>query len=176
MKKVLLLFWGKGGNVERAADKVYAMFPSEQIDMFDVVSFDVSTINDYHLIILGGSTIGAEIWTDVKDDNEWSRFFTAVAGIDLSGKYVAFFGLGDQVLYPDHYVDALGIFKSEIVKAGINHVGEWSIEGYRFTDSDGYDGKKFFGLALDEDRQEELTGQRVKQWTDQLKKEAGLNR
>ena len=111
MKKVLLLFWGKGGNVERAADKVYAMFPSEQIDMFDVVSFDVSTINDYHLIILGGSTIGAEIWTDVKDDNEWSRFFTAVAGIDLSGKYVAFFGLGDQVLYPDHYVDALGIFK-----------------------------------------------------------------
>jgi flavodoxin I len=174
MKKVLLLFWGKGGNVERAAHKVYAMFPPEQIDMFDVVSFDVSTIGDYHLIILGGSTIGAEIWTDVKDDNEWSRFFTAVEEHDLSGKYVAFFGLGDQVLYPDHYVDALAVFKEEMVKAGVYHVGEWSIEGYRFTDSDGYDGKMFFGLALDEDRQAELTEERVKQWTDQLKKEANL--
>ena len=174
MKKVLLLFWGKGGNVERAADKVYEMFPPKQIDKFDVVSFDMSTIDDYHLIILGGSTIGAEIWTDVKDDNEWSRFFSAVGEHDLTGKYVAFFGLGDQVLYPDHYVDALGIFKEEMVKEGVNHIGEWSIEGYRFTDSDGYDGKKFFGLALDEDRQEELTGERAKAWSDQLKKEAGL--
>lgn len=174
MKKVVLLFWGKKGNVERAADKINAMFPSEQIDMFDVVSFDVSTITDYHLIILGGSTIGAEIWTDVKDDNEWSRFFAAVSKYDLSGKYLAFYGLGDQVLYPDHYVDALGIFKQEMINAKVHHIGEWSIEGYRFTDSDGYDGKVFFGLALDEDRQAELTKERVKQWTDQLKKEAGL--
>lgn len=174
MKKVLVLFWGKGGNVERAAEKVYAMFAPEQIDMFDVVSFDVSTIKDYHLIILGGSTIGAEIWTDVKDDNEWSRFFSAVSEHDLSGKFVAFFGLGDQVLYPDHYVDALGVFKDEVVKPGVNHIGIWSIEGYRFTDSDGYDGKNFFGLALDEDRQAELTETRVKTWTDQLKAESDL--
>ena len=38
-------------------------------------------------------------------------------------------------------------------------IGEWPIEGYRFTDSDGYDGKMFFGLALDEDRQPELAHQ-----------------
>ena len=74
MKKVVLLFWGKGGNVERAAEKVYSMFDANQIDMIDVASFDVSTIINYDLVILGGSTVGAEIWTDVKDDNEWSRF------------------------------------------------------------------------------------------------------
>ena len=174
MKKVVLLFWGKGGNVERAANKVYAMFNEDQIDMFDVASFDISTITQYDLVILGGSTIGAEVWTDVKDDNEWSRFFLAVEKVDLKGKYAAFFGLGDQVLYPDHYVDALGVFKEEMEITGATIIGEWPIEGYRFTDSDGYDGKMFFGLALDEDRQVELTEERVRTWTDILKKEVGL--
>ncbi len=174
MKKVLILYWGKGGNVERAAKKVYEMFSPGQADIFDVVSFDVSKITDYDLIILGGSTVGAELWADVKDDNEWNRFFREVENVDLSGKYVAFFGLGDQVLYPDHYVDALGVFKDEMVKAGVKHIGEWPTEGYRFTDSDGAEGDRFFGLALDEDRQPELTDERVKKWTDILKKEVGL--
>lgn len=169
-----MLFWGKGGNVERAARKVYSMFEPTEIDLFDLASFDTSTITDYNLIILGGSTIGAEVWMDVKDDNEWSRFFRAVEKIDLSGKYVAFFGLGDQVLYPDHYVDALGIFKQEMSESNAKIIGEWPIEGYRFTDSDGYDGKMFFGLALDEDRQADLTIERSKKWTDNLKKEVGF--
>ena len=174
MKKTVLLFWGKGGNVERAARKVYSMFEPSEIDLFDLGSFDSSTITDYDLIILGGSTIGAEVWMDVKDDNEWSRFFRAVEKIDLSGKYVAFFGLGDQVLYPDHYVDALGIFNQEMKDSNAKIIGEWPIEGYKFTDSDGFDGKMFFGLALDEDRQEELTIERSKKWIDLLKKEVGF--
>ena len=174
MKKVALLFWGKGGNVERAANKVYAKFDPAQIDMLDVASFDRSTIRDYDLVILGGSTIGAEVWTDVKDDNEWNRFFVDLADISLKDKYVAFFGLGDQVLYPDHYVDALGVFKEEMENLDAKVIGQWPTEGYRFTDSDGYDDDMFFGLALDEDRQEELTEERVTKWTDILKKEVGL--
>ena len=174
MKKVVLIFWGKGGNVERAARKVFKMFDPKSADIFDVASFDTSTIQNYDLIILGGATVGAEIWTDVKDNNEWNRFFRAVENFDLSEKYCAFFGLGDQVLYPDHFVDALGIFKQEMEPTKANIIGEWPIEGYRFTDSDGYDGKMFFGLALDEDRQEDLTEPRAKTWTDQLKKSTGI--
>lgn len=174
MKKVILLFWGKGGNVEHAARKVHAKFDPATIDIMDVASFDVSTLRKYDLIILGGSTIGAEIWTDVKDDNEWSRFFVDIEKQDISGKKVAFFGLGNQVLYPDHFVDALGIFKAEMEKAKAKIVGYWPTEGYRFTDSDGYDGNQFFGLALDEDTQGELTEGRITKWTGVLKKEIGL--
>ena len=174
MKRVVLIFWGKGGNVERAARKVYKMFDPATADIFDVAGFDPSTIQNYDLIILGGATVGAGVWTDVKDDNEWNRFFRAVEKFDLSDKYCAFFGLGDQVLYPDHFVDALGIFKQEMVLTKVKIIGEWPTEGYRFTDSDGYDGKVFFGLALDEDRQEDLTESRARTWTDQLKKSAGF--
>lgn len=174
MKKIVLLFWVKGGNVERAARKVYSMFDQDTIDIFDVDSFDVDTIENYDLIIWGGSTIGAERWIDTKADNEWNRFFRKIEEHDLSGKQIAFFGLGDQVLYPDHYVDGLGIFKEEADKVNGTVIGQWPIEGYVFTDSDGMSDGHFFGLALDEDSQDELTDERIKKWTDGIKKEAGF--
>ena len=173
-KKVALIYWGTGGNVESAAKKVASVFSPNEIDLVDLKSFDVNSVTNYQLIILGAATVGAEVWMDVKDDNEWSRFFVAVEKIGLKGKYVAFFGLGDQVLYPDHFVDALGVFKEEMGKTNANIIGEWPIEGYRFTDSDGYDGKMFFGLALDEDRQEELTVERAAKWVADLKAATGI--
>lgn len=173
MKKAVLIYWGTGGNVERAANKVASTFSPGEVDLVDLKSFNINKIVDYQLIILGAATVGAEIWLDVKDDNEWSRFFLAVKKIDLKGKFVAFFGLGDQVLYPDHFVDALGIFKEEMEQTAATLIGEWPIEGYRFTDSDGYDGKMFFGLALDEDSQAELTITRAEKWISELKTQAG---
>ena len=174
MKKVVLSYWGTGGNVERAAKKVAGTFSPEEIDLVDLKSFDINKISNYNLIILGAATVGAELWLDVKDDNEWSRFFLAVKKLDLKGKFVAFFGLGDQVLYPDHFVDALGIFKEEMEQTDATIIGEWPIKGYHFTDSDGYDGDMFFGLALDEDSQAELTVERAKKWTAGLKSQAGI--
>ncbi len=174
MKKIIVLFWGKNGNVEHVARKVYAMFDDAVCDISDVASFDVDTLNNYELMIFGGSTIGAENWFDAKNDNEWNRFFRNVESKDLSGIKVAFFGLGDQVLYPDHFVDALGVFQENALKMNANIIGQWPTEGYDFTDSDGVADGKFFGLAIDEDRQYELTDERVKTWTDILKKEMGL--
>jgi len=174
MKKILLLFWGKKGNVERAARKIYTMFDPAIIDIFDVVSFDVSKIKNYQLLILGGSTVGAENWLDVKDDNEWNRFFVKIRNYDLSGIKVASFGLGDQVLYPDHFVDGLAVFKEEMEKTGATIIGKWPTKGYDFTDSDSVEDDMFFGLALDLDRQEELTDERIKGWTKQVKTEAGI--
>lgn len=174
MKKIVLLFWVKGGNVERAAQTVYSMFNQDDIDIFDVGSFDVDSIENYDLIIIGGSTIGAESWLDAKADNEWNRFFRKIEEHDLSGKNMAFFGLGDQVLYPDHFVDGLGIFKEEADKVNATIIGQWPIDGYKFTDSDGMADGQFFGLALDEDNEGNLTGERVKKWTDIIKEKAGF--
>lgn len=173
MKKIVLLFWGKSGSVERAAQKVFAQFKAETIDIFDVDSFDVDTVKNYDLIIWGGSTIGAESWLDTKADNEWNRFFRKNEKHDFTGKYIAFFGLGDQTLYPDHFVDGLGIFQEEAEKVNATIVGKWPTKGYVFTDSDGMADGHFFGLALDLDSQDDMTDERIQQWTDLLKKEIG---
>ncbi|MFA5418450.1 MAG: flavodoxin domain-containing protein [Bacteroidales bacterium] len=169
MKKIALLYWGIGGNVEKASRKVYSMFDPEIIDMFDVVNFDMSTLNNYKLLILGGSTIGAENWIDAKADNEWNRFFRKLEKQGPLNFTVAFFGLGDQILYPDHFVDGLGVFQEEMDGLNVKVIGQWPVDGYKFTDSDGYKDNHFYGLALDIDNEPELTNQRIKAWTDLIK-------
>ena len=171
MKKIVLLYWGKGGNVEKAAHVVYGKFDSKDIDMFDVENFDVSTLTNYKLAILGGSTVGAENWEEATNDNMWNRFFRKIEGMDLSQMTFAFFGLGDQVLYADNFVDALGILFDEITKTHARLIGRWPVEGYKFTNSEGAQKDQFYGLALDEDNESDLTDERVTRWVAQLNKE-----
>ena len=174
MKKIVLLYWGKGGNVERVAKKVYGMFDPELIEKYDVASFDVDTIESYDLVILGGSTIGAEHWTEASADNVWASFFRELEKHDLTGKSMALFGLGDQVLYPDHFVDDLGTLKEEAEIVHANVIGRWPTAGYTFTNSEGTENGMFYGLAIDEDNQSELTDGRVKEWTDFIKDALGI--
>lgn len=171
MKKIVLLYWPKGGNTENAAVKIAKAFGD--IDVFDIKSFNVEDIKNYDLIITGASTVGAENWEDASNDNEWSRLDLELRKLDLSNKYVAFFGLGDQVLYPDHFVDVLGNFEEEFQNLNANIIGRWSTTGYQFTDSDGEKDGFFYGLAIDEDNESELTEERAKKWAAQIMKEIG---
>ncbi|RLD34981.1 MAG: flavodoxin [Bacteroidetes bacterium] len=174
MKKIVLLYWREGGNTERAARKIYELFDPECIEIYDVPSFNVDTIENYDLIIIGGSTVGADNWSDTSDDNEWTIFFRKLEQHNLTGKSMALFGLGDQILYPNHFVDDLGVLKEEVDKVGANLIGRWPVSGYSFTESEGVEEDMFYGLALDEDNQAELTDERIKQWTDFLKEALGL--
>ena len=169
MKKIILLYWGMGGNVEKAARKIYSMFDREMIDIADVVSFDMNTLGNYKLMIFGSSTIGAENWIDAKADNEWNRFFRKLDKQGSLNFTAAFFGLGDQVLYPDHFVDGLSVFQEEMDKRKIEVIGQWPVEGYKFSDSDGIKNDHFYGLALDLDNEPELTDERIKAWTKIIK-------
>ncbi len=171
MKKIVLLYWPKGGNTENAAGKIAKAF--DNIDVYDIKSFNVEDIGKYDLIITGASTIGAENWEDANNDNEWSRLDLEMRKQELSGKYVAFFGLGDQVLYPDHFVDVLGVFEQEFQNMNAKIIGRWPTEGYQFTGSDGEKDGMFYGLAIDEDNEDELTEERAKKWAAQLMKEMG---
>ena len=171
MKKIVLLYWPKGGNTENAAEKIAKAF--DNIDVFDIKSFNALDIKNYDLIITGASTVGAENWEDASDDNEWSRLDLEMRKQDLSSKYVAFFGLGDQVLYPDHFVDVLGLFEEEYQNMEAKIIGRWPTDSYRFTDSHGVKDGMFYGLAIDEDNEDELTEERAKKWAAQLLKEMG---
>ncbi|GMT44205.1 MAG: flavodoxin [bacterium] len=174
MKKTALLYWVKGGNVERAARIIYQQFNAETIDLFALDEFDVSKTNDYDLLILGSSTVGAEHWEDATNDNKWNEFFRTVQKTDLSNITFATFGLGNQVLYPNHFADGLGYFHEEITKTNAKMIGKWPTEGYQFTDSEGAHDGLFYGLALDADNEPEKTEGRAQKWVAQLKKEMGM--
>lgn len=174
MKKALLIYWPKGGNVEHSARLIAEEFGDITVQTLKEV--DPATLPDYDLLIVGSSTVGAENWEEAEDSNLWAPFFLKLkeSGKDLSNTYLAQFGLGDQVLYPDHFVDGMGILKDDFDLFHPTYIGEWPSDDYDFTGSMSLERDVFVGLALDEDSQPELTEDRVKRWVAQIKKEAGF--
>lgn len=173
MKKTVLIYWPKRGNVESTAAKIAAHFDKDAIDVFTISELDVNKLSEYDFLIFGGSTIGADNWEDVHT-SKWYSFFEALKAIKLNGKAAAIYGLGDQVLYPDHFVDGISIVRDELVAAGAKIIGKWPVEGYEHTDSKSVEGEYFMGLALDDDQQPELSNERIEKWVGILKEEAGL--
>lgn len=173
MKKIVLIYWPKKGNVEKTAYKIYKHFDESIIDIFTITGVDMNTLSQYENIIIGGSTTGADNWEDTHK-SKWIEFFTALEKSNLEAKKVAFFGLGDQILYPDNFVDGMAHLKQEFSKQKVHFVGSWPIEGYEYTGSDAVEDGKFIGLALDEDQQSELSDDRIQVWTDQLRIEFGF--
>jgi len=173
MSKIALLYATKGGSVEQAAKKIENNFPGVNIDLFEISVLEVSNIKDYDHFIMGCSTVGAENWQDAEADNEWDAFFYELKekNISLEGKKVAIFGLGNQVLYPDHFVDAMIYLKNKCELLGAKVIGEWPLEGYEFTNSDSVVDGKFVGLPLDEDNEPEKSEERIKAWFDVIAKD-----
>jgi flavodoxin I len=163
MKKVALIYWPEDGNVEAVANMIKNMYEGE-ITVHSIANIKKELLSEADNWIVGGSTVGSHVWEDADDSNRWSELFKLLDEIDLSAKIVAFYGLGDQVLYPNHFVDGLGIFQEEFEKRNANIIGQWPTEGYEFTDSEGVKDDHFFGLALDEDHQDDLTEERLKKW------------
>ncbi|MCF8366462.1 MAG: flavodoxin [Bacteroidales bacterium] len=174
MKKTALFYWPKKGNVASCALKIEAQFEKDNIDTNTIKAIDEYDLNDYSLIIVGGSTVGADHWEKATKNNFWHSFFTKIKQANHTGKPIAIFGLGDQILYPDHFVDGMKLIKDEIEGCGARLIGKWPTEGYEFTNSDSIEDNMFLGLALDEDQQPELTDERIKNWVQQIKEEAAL--
>ena len=173
MKKIALIYWPKKGNTEAAAYKIMKRFDPNMVDIFTITSINTAEFALYDAFIIGGSTTGADNWEDAHKDR-WTEFFQRLEKADVKGKPFAIFGLGDQILYPNNFVDGMAIIKEQFEKAGAKHTGLWPTEGYEFKDSNSIENGKFLGLALDLDKQAEMTDERVDQWTALLRKEFSL--
>lgn len=173
MKKTALIYWPKSGNVENTAGKIKALFAADSIDVFTISQLDVSKLTNYDLLIFGGSTIGADNW-EAAHTSKWYSFFAELNKLNLEGKCAAIYGLGDQVLYPEHFVDGMAVIREELKPTSATIIGAWKAEGYEHTDSKSLEGDHFIGLALDDDHQSEMSDERISKWVDQIKKEAGI--
>ncbi len=160
--------------METCAKKIAGQLNDYAVEMHSLNAIKALDLPFYDLVIVGGSTVGADIWENAADNNLWFDFFARLDNAHLNGKPVAIFGLGDQVLYPGHFVDGMRVIKNEFDRIGATLVGRWPTGGYDFTASESVEDDKFMGLALDEDQQPELTDQRVEQWVEQIVREAGL--
>lgn len=167
MEKIGLFYGSDTGNTESVAHKIREKISKENvylIDMYDAKAEDFAT---YDKIILGLST-----WHDGQLQSDWDTFFEEFKEVDFTGKTVALFGLGDQYVYCDYFIDGVGIIGTVVLENGGKIVGKWSTEGYEHTESKAEMEKgTFLGLALDEDNQFEQTDERIDAWVEQIKKE-----
>ena len=91
------------------------------------------------------------------------------------GMYLAVFGTGDQIGYPDTFVDAIEMVAERMRNTGARLVGRWPADGSSFAASRAaVGGIELLGLAIDEDNEPDLTAGRVAGWAAQIAREAGL--
>ncbi|WP_267523101.1 flavodoxin FldA [Campylobacter sp. MG1] len=156
---VAVVFGSAMGNTEGAAEKIAEALGAELLNIADV---DADKLNSFDKLVCGTSTWGSG---DLQDD--WESF--DFSGLNLSGKTVAVFGMGDSSSYSDTFCGAMGKLATALKEAGANLVGEVSTDGYDFEDSEAVVDGKFVGLALDNDNQEDLTDERIANWVEQIK-------
>jgi len=156
------------GNTETAAGYIAEATGLDALDIADASGDDIMACDSL--------IIGAPTWHTGADSERsgtaWDEFlYGDLTGLDLSGKKVAIFGMGDQSGYADNYCDAMDELASCFEKQGATIVGAWSSEGYEHEDSKSIRGDKFIGCAFDEDNQPELSEERAKSWVAQIKGE-----
>ena len=173
MKKIALIYWPKKGSTEAAAYKIYAKFNKESIDIFTITEINTAEFSLYDAFIIGGSTTGADNWESAHK-TRWNDFFAKLDKAAIQGKPFALFGLGNQVLYPNHFADGMAFLKEVFEKRGAVLKGLWPVDGYDFEESESVENGMFCGLALDFDIQGELTDGRIETWVAQVRKEFGI--
>ena len=158
-----LFYASSTGNTEDVAKRIVTSL-GEDIKSYDIADSGYDAIKEYNKIILGVST-----WGEGELQDDWEEIWTDFCDINFNGKTVALFGLGDQEGYGDEFVDALGIMYEQVQISGGNVVGFTSSEGYEHDSSKAEIDGQFVGLVVDEDNQDDLTDERIQEWTDNIK-------
>lgn len=172
MAKIGLFYGSNDGHTEDVAERIKAAFDAYEPDLVSVANIAHTSVEDiqhWDKLIFGIPT-----WNIGQLQDDWYIFFPKMDALDLTGKTVAIFGLGDQYEYSSTFLDAVGILADKVMECGGDLVGLWSAKGYQHRDSLALEGDYFLGLALDEDHQPELTDERIQAWVAQLISEFGI--
>lgn len=119
MANILLVYGSTTGNTEMAAEQIAENLSAHQVEMQDVADTAPEDLEGAEVLILGSST-----WDDGLLQQDF-RDFAENLSVDLSGKKVAVFGLGDSN-YPD-FCEAATILEKKVAELG----GQLMIEPLR---------------------------------------------
>lgn len=178
MSKVGIFFGTDTGNTRKIAKLIYKDLGEDVADKpLNINRVDADVFSTYELIILGTPTYGSGELPGLSAEcqaESWEEFMPNFDELDLSGKKVALYGLGDQVNYPDEFLDALGELYEAVVDCGAEVCGEWPTDGYEYESSGAEEDGVFVGLALDNDNQSTLSAERLSTWLEKVKTEFGV--
>ena len=173
--KIAIFYGSTTCYTEMVAEKIQVLLQSDpqmashgSISLHNIKTTPLTQMQDYDVLILGIST-----WDFGELQEDWEAHWDDIASVDLTGKIVAIYGLGDQLGYSEWFIDAVGMLHHAIAEQACQRIGFWSTEGYDFIRSKAVtdDGEWFYGLALDEENQYDQTDARLLQWLGQIVEE-----
>ena len=169
-KRCAIIYGSETGATDHITSLLVSALDLPEAELLEVAKLTAADFLKYEIIFMGVST-----WYIGDLQSDWEDFFPQFQTIDFSGIKVAIYGLGDQYGYPDNFIDGVGMLAVEVLKNGGEIYGYWPTDGYDFDESLGLaPNKMFYGLAIDEDNQEDLSHQRLLKWIELVKGELDL--
>lgn len=166
MKKTAIIYSFNSHKTAKAAEKIVDAFGS-----FSIEKVNAEDINGDKFLAYDNLILGVPTWFDGELPNYWDEFVPELEDLDLNGRTIALFGLGDQVGYPENFGDALGLMAELLQQNGATIVGHTATEGYSFESSRAIVNNQFVGLLLDQENQARLSSSRISKWVETLLKE-----
>lgn len=160
------LFYGSSTcYTEMAAEKIRDILGPELVTLHNVKDVPAQRMEEYPVLILGIPT-----WDFGEIQEDWEALWAQLSTLNLDGKIIALYGMGDQLGYGEWFLDALGYLHDILLPRGAKFIGYWPTAGYEFTSPKAVtpDGNHFVGLALDEVNQYDLSEERMQQWCEQI--------
>jgi len=169
MSKTAIIYSFNSNKTAKAAEKIIEVFGNDKIQAINAETVTEEEFLSCDILILGVPT-----WFDGELPNYWDEFVPALKDVDMKGKTVAIFGLGDQVGYPENFADGIGHMGKLLRDRGAKLVGYTRNEHYEFESSAAIEDGKFMGLVLDQENQARLSKGRIEKWVIDLKKELNI--
>ena len=113
MKEIGLFYAMNAAKTSHIAEKIREKLGHKEVEMIMIEKAWQNDFQAYDNLIVGAST-----WFDGELPTYWDEMIPEIESLDLKDKKVALFGLGDQIGYPDNFVDGLGILADAFEKAG----------------------------------------------------------
>lgn len=165
-----IIYGSDTGNTENVAHRMSAMLQERGVDaeVINVTEMSADLVDAYEMLIMGIPT-----WDFGGIQQDWEELEAQLPDFPVREKFIALYGLGDQIGYGEYFLDAVGWLYEHLRTAGAYIAGSWPTDGYDFEASRALekDGKAFVGLALDEDSQPEFTDGRIDKWLDSILQE-----
>jgi len=171
--RVKLIYGSDTGNTENVIDNnLLGIFEP----YFDIETIGVHAVRPEDWKLHDFYILSIPTWYDGELQSDWEDYFEEFKTIDFTGKTVAIFGLGDQIGYDEWFCDGVGILAKVVEENGGKIIGlTKKDDSFEFESSKALkDENTFWGLCLDEDNQDELTVERLKNWYKQLKTEINV--